>query len=178
MREEKNRLPGLIMVYTGNGKGKTTAALGQAIRALGHGFRVFMIHFMKGREYGEFNALQKMGGLRIIRAGRDFFVDRDNPDAIDIKMAREGLVVAREALLGNEYDMIVLDEINVAMDFNLITVDEVLEMLKHKTENVDVILTGRNAPPEIIDIADLVSDIKEVKHPYGYGIKMRKGIEY
>ncbi len=178
MGGDKNSPAGLIMVNTGDGKGKTTAAIGQAMRALGHGYRVFMIHFMKGREYGEFNALQKMAGLKIVKAGRDNFVDSNNPDTVDVKMAREGLAMAREALLGHEYDLVVLDEINVAMDYNLISTGEVLEMLKQKTANVDVILTGRNAPPEIIAIADIVSEIKEVKHPYADGTRMRKGIEF
>ncbi|NLZ27398.1 MAG: cob(I)yrinic acid a,c-diamide adenosyltransferase [Firmicutes bacterium] len=178
MSDNKNSPAGLIMVNTGDGKGKTTAALGQALRSLGHGYRVFMIHFMKGREYGEFNALQKMAGLKIVKAGRDSFVDRDNPEAVDIRMAREGLAMAREALLGHDYDLVVLDEINVAMDYNLVSTDDVLEMLKQKPANVDVILTGRNAPAEIIAIADIVSEIKEVKHPYADGRRMRKGIEF
>ncbi len=169
---------GLIMVYTGNGKGKTTAAVGQAVRALGHGYRVYMIHFMKGRDYGEFLSLKNLPGVTIVKAGRDEFVKKDNPDPIDVKFAREGFDYVREALHTNKYDILVLDEINVAMDFGLIPVSEVVDLLKSKPSKVDIILTGRNAPEEICDIADLVSEVKEVKHHYKTGTKSRKGIEY
>ena len=169
---------GLIMVYTGNGKGKTTAAVGQALRMVGQGYKVYMIHFMKGRDYGEFLAFSKITNITVEKAGRDEFVRKENPEKIDIEMAQKGLASARKAIESGEYDLIVLDEINVAMDFNLIAVEEVLELIKNKPVHIDVILTGRNAPKEIIEIADLVSEIKEVKHHYQTGVQSRRGIEF
>ncbi len=178
MTEENNDSRGLIMVYTGEGKGKTTAAIGQALRAIGHGYRVYLLHFMKGRDYGEFWALEKMPGVTIIKAGRDEFVHRINPDPVDVKLAMEGWESAREAIFSDNYDMVVLDEINVALDFGLIPGDEVIEVLRDKPRHVDIILTGRNALPQIIKIADLVSEVKEIKHHYSSGVDARAGIEH
>lgn len=169
---------GLIMVYTGPGKGKTTAAVGQAIRALGHGYRVYMIHFMKGRDYGEFLSLENFSSATVVKAGRDEFVKRGDPDPVDLELAKKGFTQASEALQSKVYDIVVLDEINVAMDFDLIPVQEVVDLLRNKPAGVDVILTGRNAPAEIIDVADLVSEVKEIKHHYQAGVNSRKGIEY
>lgn len=175
MAEKK---PGLIMVFTGDGKGKTTAAVGQAIRALGHGFKVYMIHFMKGRDYGEFLATAKMPNLTVVRAGRDCFVNRDKPDPIDVELARDGFNKAEQAILGGDYDMVVLDEINVAVDYGLITVGELLELLKKKPAEVTVILTGRSASQELVKAADMVSEILAIKHHYEDGADCCKGIEY
>ncbi len=175
MAEKK---PGLIMVFTGDGKGKTTAAVGQAVRALGHGFKVYMIHFMKGRDYGEFLATAKMPNLTVVRAGRDCFVNRDKPDPIDVELARDGFKKAEEALLEGNYDMVVLDEINVAVDYGLITVDELLDLLKKKPAEVTVILTGRGAPQELVKAADMVSEILAIKHHYEEGADCCQGIEY
>ncbi len=177
MTSEK-KAHGLIMVYTGPGKGKTTAAVGQALRMVGQGYKVYMIHFMKGRDYGEFIAFRKITGITVEKAGRDEFVSKENPEQIDIDMAQKGLASARKAIESGEYDLIVLDEINVAMDFNLIAVEDVLELIKTRPVHIDIILTGRNAPQEIIEIADLVSEIKEVKHHYQAGVKSRRGIEF
>lgn len=170
--------PGLIMVYTGDGKGKTTAAVGQAIRALGHGYRVYMIHFMKGRDYGEFMATAQMPNLTLVRAGRDDFVNRENPDPIDRELARNGFMQAKEAILSNNYDLVVLDEINVAVDYGLIDEKELLDLLEKKPQQVSVVLTGRNASPELVKRADLVSEILAIKHHYSRGADCFPGIEY
>ena len=170
---------GLVMVITGNGKGKTTAAFGQALRAIGQGYNVFIVQFMKGRKYGEYIVARKyLPGLTILRAGLDSFVMRDNPATIDIEMAQKGLAAAEKAIKSGKYDMVILDEINVALDFKLISLPEIIALIKSKPANLDVILTGRYAPAEIIEIADTVSDIQEIKHHYNKGIKDRAGVEY
>ena len=170
---------GLVMVITGNGKGKTTAAFGQALRAIGHGYNVFVLQFMKGRKYGEFIAAGKyLPRLTIRMFGLDSFVMRDNPAAIDIELARKGLDAAKKAIMGGKYDMVILDEINVALDFKLIMLKEVIELIRNKPPELDLILTGRYAPQEIIKLADTVSEVKEIKHHYAAGIKDRAGIEY
>jgi len=170
---------GLVQVYTGNGKGKTTAAFGQALRAIGQGYRVCIIQFMKGRKYGEFLAGEKyLPNLTIHLAGLDSFVMRENPAPLDIELARQGLALARKAIASGDYDMVILDELNVAADFQLIPLDDVIDLIKSKPAAVDLILTGRYAPPEIIALADTVSEIREVRHHYNAGIKERAGIEY
>jgi ATP:corrinoid adenosyltransferase len=170
---------GLVIVITGNGKGKTIAAFGQALRAIGQGYRVFVLQFMKGRKYGEFIAAEKyLPHLTIRMSGLDSFVMRDNPAAIDIELAQKGLAAAKKAIASGKYDMIILDEINVALDFKLIALPEVIGLIKNKPPALDLILTGRYAPPEIIELADTVSEIQEVKHHYNKGIKDRAGIEY
>jgi cob(I)alamin adenosyltransferase len=167
------------MVITGNGKGKTTAAFGQALRAIGHGYKVFVLQFMKGRKYGEFIAMEKyLPDLTIHMSGLDSFVMRGNPAAIDIEMAQKGLNTARNAIMSGKYDMVILDEINVALDFKLIKLKDVIELIKNKPQNLDLILTGRYAPKEIMKIADTVSEVQEIKHHYKAGIKDRAGIEY
>lgn len=170
---------GLVQVYTGNGKGKTTAAFGQALRAVGQGFRVCIIQFMKGRKYGEFLAAERfLPNLTVRLSGLDSFVMRDNPAPLDIELAKQGLALAREAVASGDYEMVILDEINVAVDFKLIPVADVIDLIRTKPPAVDLILTGRYAPPEIIALADTVSEIREVKHHYNAGIKDRAGIEY
>jgi cob(I)alamin adenosyltransferase len=170
---------GLVVVITGSGKGKTTAAFGQALRAIGQGYRVFVLQFMKGRKYGEFIAAEKyLPHLTIRMSGLDSFVMRDNPAAIDIELAQKGLAAAKKAINSGKYNMVILDEINVALDFKLIALPEVIELIKNKPASLDLILTGRYAPPEIIELADTVSEVKEVKHHYNNGIKDRAGIEY
>jgi len=170
---------GLIQVYTGNGKGKTTAAFGQALRAVGQGFRVCVIQFMKGRKYGEFLAAERfLPNLTVRISGLDSFVMRDNPAPLDIELAKHGLALAREALASGDYEMVILDEINVAVDFKLIPVADVIDLIQTRPPVVDLILTGRYAPPEIIALADTVSEIREIKHHYNAGIKDRAGIEY
>jgi len=180
MAEVKKRISrGLVQVYTGDGKGKTTAALGLAFRASGHGFRTYVIQFMKGQiVYGELRAAEKLAPLiTIVQMGRPEFVNRKNPDPIDIKMASDALARAKEIIGDGEYDIVVLDEVNVAMDFGLIRVSDVLELMKNKPSQVELVLTGRNAPPEIIKAADLVTEMRQVKHYFEQGVGSRTGIE-
>jgi len=170
---------GLVIVITGNGKGKTTAAFGQALRAIGQGYKVLVVQFMKGRKYGEFIAAEKyLRGLTILRFGLDSFVMRDNPAAVDIEQAQQGFDFAKKAIAGSKYNMIILDEINVAVDFKLIDLKQVIEIIKNKPPGLDLILTGRYAAKEIIKLADTVSEVQEIKHHYAAGIKDRAGIEY
>ncbi|MCK4247693.1 MAG: cob(I)yrinic acid a,c-diamide adenosyltransferase [Methanomicrobia archaeon] len=171
-------MKGLVEVYTGNGKGKTTAALGIAFRALGHGYKVYMIQFMKSVCSGECIQATKTKNFKINSFGRASFVNKDNPDPLDIKYAKEALDFAKEIVIEGKYDIVILDEINVALDFKLIDIANVIDLIKNKPDDVELIFTGRNAPKEIIDVADLVSEIKEIKHPLSKGISSRKGIEY
>ena len=170
---------GLVLVYTGNGKGKTTAAMGQALRAVGHGLKVLVIQFMKGKKYGEVIAAEKfLPGITVRLCGLDSFVMRENPAPVDVELAKQGVGIAAKALTSGEYNMVILDEINVVLDFKLVSLSEVVEMIKARDPKVDVILTGRYAPPEIIELADTVSEINEIKHHYAAGMKERAGIEY
>ena len=170
---------GLVIVITGNGKGKTTSAFGQALRAVGQGYKVLIVQFMKGRKYGEFIASEKyLPRLTIHRCGLDSFVMRDNPAAVDIKLALQGFELAKKAIASGKYNMVILDEINVAVDFKLIGLKQVVEMIKNKPPALDLILTGRYAAKEIIRLADTASEVKEIKHHYAAGIKDRAGIEY
>jgi cob(I)alamin adenosyltransferase len=170
---------GLVMVITGNGKGKTTSAFGQALRAMGQGYRVCVIQFMKGRKYGEVIAAEKyLSDLTIYQFGLDSFVMRDNPAGVDVDLAREGFEKAKEVIQGGEYNMVILDEINTAVDFGLIPEEEMLTLVRTKPAELDLLLTGRYASEKLQDIADLVSDVTEVKHHYNAGIKDRAGIEY
>ncbi len=168
----------MIQVYTGDGKGKTTAALGQALRALGHSFRVLLIQFMKGEESGEIKVLKNLRNITIRQFGRKTFVKRNEPEEEDIRWAKEGLSFAKEAIEKKGYDMIILDELAVALDYGLLKIDEVLPVLKSSPREVEIVITGRAAPKEIIEIADLVSEVKEVKHPIKKGVVNRVGIDY
>jgi cob(I)alamin adenosyltransferase len=170
---------GLVIVITGNGKGKTTAAFGQALRAVGQGYRVFIMQFMKGRDYGEFVAAEKyLPRLTICRSGLDSFVMRDNPAPVDIELARQGFESAKKAVASGKYQMVILDEINVAVDFKLIALEDVIALIKNKPPALDLILTGRYAAKAVVKLADTVSEVKEIKHHYAAGIKDRAGIEY
>ena len=170
---------GYIHIYTGNGKGKTTSAFGQALRAVGQGYKVFIIQFMKGRSYGECVAAEKyLPRLTVHRSGLDSFVMKNNPAPVDIELARQGLNLAKQALTSGKYQMVILDEINVALDFKLIPLEEVIELIRTKPAAADLVLTGRYAPAELIELADTVSDVREVKHHYAQGIKERAGIEF
>ncbi len=170
---------GMIQVYTGNGKGKTTAALGLACRAVGHGYKVFIIQFMKGNsEYGELETAKRLAPYLTIRQmGRESFVNRENLDPEDVKLAQEAWALAREVVLRGKYDIVVLDEINVAIDFGLIRKEDVLRLMAERPSNLELILTGRYAAKEIIERADLVTEMVEKKHYYQKGIQSRKGIE-
>jgi cob(I)alamin adenosyltransferase len=170
---------GLVQVYTGNGKGKTSAAFGLALRATGRGLRVYVIQFIKGGfDYGELHVLDKLPNITLKTFGRGKFITAKPPEKEDIKLAEEALKLATEITGAGEYDIVILDEINVAIDLKLIKLQEVIEMIKKKPDNVEIILTGRNAPEEIIDLADLVTELKDIKHPFHKGFKARKGIEY
>ncbi|MBV5339229.1 MAG: cob(I)yrinic acid a,c-diamide adenosyltransferase [Deltaproteobacteria bacterium] len=170
---------GLVQVYTGDGKGKTTASLGLALRAVGRGLRVCMIQFIKGGgEYGEHLAAQKLAPLLTIhQTGRDGWIFRDNLHPEDIRIAREALELAAKALTGGEYDLVILDEINGAAWFGVITVDDILRLIGDKPGNIELILTGRNADERVIAAADLVTEMCEIKHYYQQGVQARVGIE-
>ncbi|MGE5248224.1 MAG: cob(I)yrinic acid a,c-diamide adenosyltransferase [Verrucomicrobiota bacterium] len=170
---------GYLQVYTGNGKGKTTAALGLAVRAAGHGLRVFILQFMKGRiDYGEIEGVRLLSPyVELRQAGRDTFVDPKRPDPEDVRLAREGWEVAKEVIRGKKADIVVLDEVNCAMYFGLLPVAEVLQAVREKPEGMELIFTGRGAPPEILEAADLVTEMREVKHYYGKGVDARPGVE-
>jgi cob(I)alamin adenosyltransferase len=169
---------GFIHVYTGNGKGKTTAAIGLGIRAAGEGLQVAMIQFMKGRRYSELDALHHIKNFTVVQFGRDEFVCKEKPEQVDIDLAQKGFAYAKEIIQKGGYDLVILDEINVALDFNLISLKDVIELLEHKPETVELVLTGRYASPDIIKHADLVSEILEIKHPYQKGVQSRKGIDW
>ena len=170
---------GLVQVYTGNGKGKTTAALGAALRACGHGLRVYMIQFMKSSgTYGESKIASEIPGFTLHASGLPTFVDRNAPGDEDRRLAREGWARAQEIVRAGAHDVVILDEINVAVDYGLVPVDEVIRFIEEKPRGVELVLTGRDARPEIIDRADLVSEIHEIKHPYRRGIAGRRGIEF
>lgn len=170
---------GYIQVYTGNCKGKTTAALGLALRAAGREMMVCMVQFMKGGgPYGEHLAAERLAPyLTIIQTGREGWVDKDNPHPEDVRLAREALVIAKEALTGGRYDIVILDEINGAVSFGLLSVDDVLELMRSKPARVELVLTGRNADEKIIEAADLVTEMREIKHYYKAGVQARTGIE-
>ena len=173
--DQNNRL---IHIYTGNGKGKTTAAIGLGMRAAGHGLDVYMIQFMKGRRYGEINTIEKTPNFTVIQFGRDEFVSKTKPEQIDIDLAQKGLSHAQKIITEGKYDVVILDEINVAIDFGLIKLEDVLKLLTNKPSHVELILTGRYASAELIKYANLVSEICEIKHPYTNGILSRKGIDW
>jgi cob(I)alamin adenosyltransferase len=170
---------GTVQVYTGDGKGKTTAAIGLAVRAVGHGLTVYMLQFMKGSSnYGELAAARMLPGFVIEQSGRDEFVDRSNPAQVDIDMAAEGLRKARAALQSGEHDVVILDEINVALVFGLVSLKDVLDLVAARPEHVELILTGRAAHPEVVKAADLVSEVLNIRHHYDAGVGAREGIEY
>jgi cob(I)alamin adenosyltransferase len=170
---------GLVQIFTGDGKGKTSAALGNIIRALGHGLRVFIIFFMKGDyPYGERNVLSQLPNVTVASFGQEEFVNPANIKLKQIEQAGEALAAARQAVASGNYDLVILDEINVAVAFKLISVKDVLEIIKNKPRQVELILTGRQADPRLIENADLVTEMVKIKHPYDKGISARKGFEY
>jgi cob(I)alamin adenosyltransferase len=168
---------GLIQVYTGRGKGKTTASLGLAMRAVGHNLKVAIVHFMKIWDYGEVRSLKKLG-IDIFRYGTTELIDPDNPLPIDFEEANKALSKAEELAEKGVHDILILDEITLAIDFNLIPLKRVIDLLEKKPDNLELVLTGRNCPWELIKRADLVSVVDEIKHPFQKGIEARKGIEF
>lgn len=177
--KEKSKRRGYIQVYTGSGKGKTTAALGLALRAAGHKQRVYIGQFLKGQMYGELLSAKQLSPYIIIEQfGRTGFIHvTKDPDKEDIQKAKKGLKKCLEAMLSLKYRIVILDEINVAVYFNLLKEKDVLEFLSQKPEEVEVILTGRYAPATFIKRADLVTEMKEKKHYYKKGVRAREGIE-
>jgi cob(I)alamin adenosyltransferase len=173
---------GLIIVYTGPGRGKTTAALGTALRCVGQGLKVLMVQFIKGSwHYGELEAARMLGEERfkILPMGRGFVkVGAEKPHPEDIRLAQQAWEFARENLLGGQYDLVILDEINYVISYKMLDPGVVVEALKKKPEMVHVILTGRNAHPSLVELADLVTEMRELKHPYHKGISAQRGIEY
>jgi cob(I)alamin adenosyltransferase len=170
---------GLVQVFTGDGKGKTTAAIGMVIRALGHGLKVYIAFFMKGDyPYGEREILSKLPGVTLESFGSDEFIYPDNIKPEERKAAQDALAAARRAMLGGDYDLVVLDEVSVAVYFKLLEVGEVLELIEAKPEGVELILTGRQADKELVRVADLVTECLKIKHPYDSGVGGREGFEY
>lgn len=169
---------GLVIVNTGNGKGKTTAALGVALRASGYGMKVLMLQFFKGKwKYGELRSAPKLGTFEIQPMGQGFTWESKDI-RIDKAMVRDAWQAAREKILSGNYDIVILDEINYALSYGFLPVEDVVEFLRNKPMMLHVILTGRDAKPEVLEIADLVTQMQEVKHPFQQGISAQKGIEF
>ncbi len=171
------KMKGYVQVYTGNGKGKTTAAFGLVLRATGAGLKVYIAQFVNGMKYSELDALAKLSdSITIKQYGRSCFIYR-NPGEEDIKAAQEGLKEIREVMCSGKYQIIILDEANIATHYNLFSVEELLDFIQAKPEGIELIITGRMANPSIVEEADLVTEMKEVKYYYQKGIKARDGIE-
>ena len=189
---------GLIQIYTGNGKGKTTASLGQTVRSLGHNLKVLFVQFVKGNSFtGEFLFAQKFENLTFWQFGRDCiyssgvreniiscsecsecFIGKEGPNERDFKIVKKGWERVKEEIRKGAYDLLVLDEISLAVKFNLISKEDLIDFLKNKPEELEIILTGRDMPEDICHLADLVTEMKEIKHPYQKGISARWGIDY
>lgn len=170
-------MKGYVQVYTGEGKGKTTAAFGLALRAAGAGLRVFIAQFVKGLEYSELNALKRFDDLiELKQYGRGCFIF-EKPEKDDITAAQKGLEELKHVISSGEYHVVILDEVNIATHYNLLSVEDLLELIRIKPEHVEIVITGRYADEKIIDRADLVTEMKEIKHYYSKGVEARKGIE-
>jgi len=173
---------GLVIVYTGKGKGKTTAALGMVLRALGHGLKVVMIQFIKGSwHYGELTSSSRLQpDFELVAAGKGFvgIMDDNKPIEDHVKAAREALQISKEKITSGKYDIVILDEINYAVNLKLISVDDVLELIKLKPKKTTLVLTGNYANDKVIEAADLVTEMKEIKHPYKMGKKAKRGVDF
>lgn len=171
---------GLVIVHTGNGKGKTTAALGLALRACGQGYKVAMVQFIKGSwKYGELKAPEFLPGFEIHPMGRGFLaLGGAEPHPEDLALAAATFAAGREKVLSGAYDMVILDEVNYAVDYGLVPVEQVLDLIREKPATVHLVLTGRNARPAVIEAADLVTEMREIKHPFQKGIKAQRGVEF
>jgi cob(I)alamin adenosyltransferase len=175
----KTSTRGMVEIFTGDGKGKTSAALGVTLRALGHGLRVHIVFFMKGDfPYGEQKILSELPNVTFDRFGFQDFVDPTNVKPEEKEEARKALEAARKAVLSLKYDVVILDEVNVAVAWKLIDLADVIKLIHDKPEKVELILTGRYADPKLVKLADLVTDMVKVKHPFDKGILSRKGIDY
>ncbi len=173
---------GLLIIYTGNGKGKTSAAMGTGFRAVGQGMKVLMVQFIKGDwHYGELDTAKMLGDERfqMIPMGRGFVkVGTEEPDPEDVKLVRNAWEFGKEKLFAAQHEVLILDEINYAIHYGMLPVEEVAQALERRPENVHVILTGRNAHSSLIELADLVTEMKEIKHPFQKGILAQRGIDY
>ncbi len=170
---------GLVQIFTGDGKGKTTAALGTAVRALGHGMKVFVAVFMKGNyPYGEWEALSKFPNATVERFGFLEFTDPHNVKPEEREQAQQALASARKAMLSGEYDLVILDEVNVASAWDLVSLDAVVDLILERPAHVELILTGRRADKRLMEVADLVTECVKIKHPYDKGTMAREGIEF
>ncbi len=167
---------GKIHVYTGDGKGKTTAALGLALRAIGAGYQVYIIQFLKGRDYSELKSLKPFKAITLKRFGQKSFIDK-NAKPGDKAQAQRALAWSKKIVKSGKFNIVVLDEIFLAIWFKLITVDQLIGFIRLKPKNIELVLTGRRATKEIIKLADYVTEMKEIKHPYRKGLVARKGIE-
>ncbi|MBI4972433.1 MAG: cob(I)yrinic acid a,c-diamide adenosyltransferase [Candidatus Omnitrophica bacterium] len=167
----------MIQVYTGNGKGKTTAALGLALRAAGAGLKVFIAQFAKGKHCSELNSLRKIKNIKVEQFGRGCFIKK-TPTLRDIKLAKKGLNKVNKIIACGSCDMLILDEINIALKLHLVALKDVLELIKKTPKKIELVLTGRSAPVEILKLADLVSEIRERKHYFQKNLKSRRGIEF
>lgn len=170
------REKGFVQVYTGNGKGKTTAALGLALRAAAAGKKVFIGQFVKGMHYSELDIIQHIENIDLKQYGADCFIYKE-PTENDIRIAVEGLNEMAEILKNGKYDVVVMDEANIAIYFKLFTFEELWKVVSDRANHVEVVITGRYAPPELIEKADLVTEMKEIKHYYTKGVQARTGIE-
>jgi cob(I)alamin adenosyltransferase len=169
----------MMQVYTGDGKGKTTCSLGLALRAVGQGFKVYMIQFLKGRDTGEMQAAARLApDLTLQSFGRPGLVNLRSPTPGDLALVGEAWELAREIIQAGDHDLVILDEINLALAFHLISLEEALEVFRNRPPWVEVVLTGRQAPPEIIELADLVTEMRVIKHYFAAGIRARRGIEW
>jgi cob(I)alamin adenosyltransferase len=172
-------MSGLVEVFTGNGKGKTSAALGMVLRACGHDLRIYIVHFMKGDySYGEQQVLSKLPNVSFSRFGQKGFVDPANVKSEDKEQASLALRAAQQAMLSGDYDLVVLDEVNLASAWELVDTEDVVKLIKQKPNEVELILTGRCADARLVELADLVTEMVEVKHPYTKGMAARKGFDY
>ncbi len=173
---------GLVIVYTGKGKGKTTAALGMALRALGYDYKVCMIQFIKGSwHYGEMTSSKRLEPeFELTAVGKGFvgIMDDKSPIEDHKKIAAEALTIAKEKIASQKYNIIILDEINYAVNLGLVELDDVLKLIRAKPANVNLVLTGNHVKDEIIEIADLVTEMREIKHPFKSGIRAKKGIDF
>lgn len=167
---------GLVQIYTGSGKGKTTAALGLALRAAGAGLNVYILQFIKGKPYSELAALKNIKNIKIEQCGRGCFI-KNKPQKADIEAAVKGVLKAETNILSGIYDVVILDEANIALNLGLISVKDIRDMIRNKPHNVELVLTGRSCPRALLKEADLVTEMREIKHPYAKGITARRGIE-
>jgi cob(I)alamin adenosyltransferase len=182
MDKDSSSQDGIVIVYTGNGKGKTTASLGVALRAIGHGLKVCMVQFIKGEwHYGELNSIKNLEpDFELIVAGKGFIGILDDDHAFEehVRAAKTALSIAEQRISLGTFDIVILDEINYAINLGVIKAEDVMKIVQNRPKNVSLILTGNHACEEIISLADLVTEMKEIKHPYKKGIKAKKGIDF